>query len=51
MALSELPRGKWGWEAGVSANTKKQGRAGENTQTEEACDEKNRQDTALQAAA
>ena len=35
----------------MSADTKKQERAGENTQTQEACDEKSRQDTALQAAA
>lgn len=51
-AHSELPRvpGKWGWEAGVSADTKKQGRAGENHK-QEAYEQKNRQDTALKAAA
>ena len=44
MALSELPRvpGKWGWEAGVSADMKKQGQAGENHK-QEAYEEKNQQ--------
>ena len=52
MALSELPRvpGKWDWEAGVSADMKKQGQAGENHK-QEAYEEKNQQDTALKAAA